>query len=80
MIAKINTASTNEEQTRLINDATDYITEQHYSLFGGRVPRFNVLWPWVVGYNGQQQLGEMDRNLIWARLWIDSELKKAMRD
>ena len=78
IINNLSAASSVEEQHALITEASDHITEQHYTLFGGRVPRFHVTWPWVVGFNGEQQLGEMDRNQIWARLWIDQDLKNAM--
>ena len=38
----------------------------------------NVLQPWVIGFNGETELGSMDRQLMAARLWIYQELKEAM--
>ena len=38
----------------------------------------NVLQPWVVGFNGETELGSMDRQLMAARLWIDQDLKREM--
>ena len=46
---------------------------------GVREPFFSVTQPWVVGYNGEGLLGgALDSSPIFARLWIDSELKEAM--
>ena len=78
MVEAAEAATTLEEQQRLVREAAIYSTEQHWRLWGSRVPQFNVLQPWVIGYNGEVDLGDMDRWVLVARFWIDSELKEAM--
>ena len=72
------TATTVEEQMRLVTEIDRYLTEKHWHIWGARVPQMHVLQPWVIGFNGETDLGDMDRNTITARLWIDSALKKEM--
>ncbi len=71
-------ATTLEEYHRLMREANQYATAQHWILWGGRVPQFNVHQPWIKGYNGETDLGDMDRTMMFSRLWIDQELKKEM--
>ena len=71
-------ATTTEEQQRLAKDAVMRVAEQHWTIAGPRVPSFMVTQPWLVGYSGEVELGEMDRAIIFSRLWIDSALKKEM--
>ncbi len=78
MVEAAEAATTLEEQQRLVIEAAIYSTEQHWRLWGSRVPQFNVRQPWVIGYNGEVDLGDMDRWALLARFWIDSELKEAM--
>ena len=40
-----------------------------------RVGAFNVAQPWVVGYNGENDIGGCGWTLPCARMWIDSQLK-----
>ena len=72
------TATTDEEQMRLAREAMMYAAEQHWFIWGGIIPHFSAVQPWVVGYNGETDLGFVQHNEIMARLWIDSELKAAM--
>ena len=78
MVKRIEAATTIEEQKRMTVEIDMYMIEQHWLIWGSRVPMFNVVQPWVIGFNGEADLGDMDRNAIIARLWIDSELKEAM--
>ena len=70
-------ATTVEEQMRLVNEADMYIIEKHWWIVGPRVPLFAVTQPWVIGYNGEAEFGSNDYVFL-SRLWIDSELKAAM--
>ena len=70
-------ATTLEERKRLAIEADKYTIEQHWYIAGPRVPQFNVSQPWIMGYNGEID-GNLDRIQIFARLWIDHELKKEM--
>ena len=71
-------ATTTEEQQRLAREAVMRIAEQHWTIAGTRPPSFMVTQPWLVGYSGEVELGEMDRAIILSRLWIDQDLKAEM--
>ena len=71
-------ATATEEQQRLAREAVIHIAEQHWTIAGPRVPSFMVTQPWLVGYSGEVELGEMDRAIILSRLWIDQDLKAEM--
>ena len=78
MVADVQAATTMEERRRLTRLVDKYIIEKHWFIWGARVPLMNVLQPRVIGFNGETELGSMDRQLMAARLWIDQELKEAM--
>jgi peptide/nickel transport system substrate-binding protein len=79
MYAAAAAATTIEEQQRLVKEADMYTREQHWSLWGPKVPSFNATQPWVKGYDGECELGRQDRSaVLFARLWIDQDLKKEM--
>ena len=51
----------------------------HWVLWGPKAPSYSATQPWVKGYNGEGQLSRQDRSVnIFARLWIDQELKESM--
>jgi peptide/nickel transport system substrate-binding protein len=60
-----------KEMTREIVDKAPYIwlpTPYIYTAW----------WPWVKGYNGELRAGAVRPGPIYARLWIDQDLKKKM--
>ena len=68
-----------EEYIRANKEIDMYVIKKHWYLWGPKVPYFQVMQPWVVGYNGEYDLGSMYKgNNTFARLWIDSALKKEM--
>ena len=72
-------ATTIEEQQRLVREADMYAIEKQWQIWGPKLPQWILLQPWVIGYNGEAMLlGPNEHNSVHARLWIDSELKKAM--
>ena len=72
-------ATTLEEQQRLLKEAGMRATEQHWVLWGPLDPLLYVHQPWVTGYTGEIRLAAQDNTGgIWARIWIDQDLKKAM--
>ena len=71
-------ATTIEEQKRLIAEADKYAMEKHWLIWGPKGPTFSLVQPWVIGYNGEFDLGPNEFHSVDARLWIDSELKEAM--
>ena len=71
-------ATTTEEQQRAVKEADMWVTRNHIWVWSPAAPKFNAVQPWVAGFNGETSLGHDDRMVIFSRLWIDSELKKAM--
>ena len=71
-------AASVEELQRLSSEADMYNISQHWYLMGPVPPWFNVTQPWVIGFDGGSILGLQNQNAVFARLWIDQELKKAM--
>jgi peptide/nickel transport system substrate-binding protein len=39
---------------------------------------YSAWWPWVKNYNGELSVGSIRPGPIYARIWIDQELKKKM--
>ncbi len=69
-------APTLEEQQRLTAEADLYMVEQHWYIWGPKVPQFDAIQPWVIGFNGEIFVG--NSHAPFSRLWIDSALKKEM--
>ena len=71
-------ANTFEQQQRRVKETDMYAIENHWQIWGPKAPIWYAVQPWVIGYNGEFGLGPNEDTLIVSRLWIDSELKKAM--
>ena len=71
-------ATTIEEQQKLVIAMDMYAIERHWTVWGPIAPRFEATQPWLKGYNGEFRLGSASRNWVFARLWIDQDLKAAM--
>ena len=39
---------------------------------------YTAWWPWVKGYNGELRAGAVRPGPIYARMWVDQEMKKKM--
>ena len=74
-IEAVEAATTIEEQKRLLKEADMYLIEIHHVIWGPKVPWFSATQPWVIGHNGEANLGPFDSGAVLARLWIDQELK-----
>ena len=68
-------APTLEEQQRLTAEADMYMIEQHWYIWGPKVPQFEAVQPWIIGFNGEIFFGT---HSPFERLWIDSALKSEM--
>ena len=67
-----------EEVKSILRQADEIGVREHWGLNKSSSPVFSVNQPWVKGYNGEWNMGRGERNTFMARIWIDSELKKAM--
>ena len=71
-------ATTGDEYRELAKALDLYVVEQHRYLWGPLVPSFTVSQPWLAGYNGEMQMGNCGWTEIYARLWVDGQLKDEM--
>ena len=71
-------ATTLEEQNRILGEMNQHEIDQLWSIWGPINPVYWAIQPWVIGYNGELNLGANQYNTVFTRLWINSELKKAM--
>ena len=79
MHEEVMAATTFEEQARLVKACDWHQILQHSYIWGPKVPQFHASQPWVMGYNGEGALSvQSQAAAIYARLWIDQELKKEM--
>ena len=71
-------ASSNEEQQRLIAEADEYAMSRHWVIWGPKGPVYFLNQPWLVGYSGElPYIATGEQNLVFTRFWIDSALKAA---
>ena len=80
MVEAAHAATTIEEQQRLVREADKYYIEKQWQIWGVFLPQFSLLQPWVKGHNHEIVIGSAppDHAALWARIWIDQELKEAM--
>jgi len=70
-------AGTYEEQTQTLIEMDMHVIKKHWIIWGPDTPLFHVTPPWLKGYNGEAGMGAL-KFPIFARLWIDQDLKKEM--
>ena len=78
LVAAMQTATTVEEWKSYHRQADEITVREHWGLVKSNSPKFSATQPWVEGFFGELGMGWGGRNTLFARLWIDSELKKAM--
>ena len=78
MIEEAETTTSIAEQQRLAQELDMLLIEQQYYVWGPKTGKYMAIQPWVKGYNGEVHFGAQHRLVIFARVWIDSELKEAM--
>ena len=66
-------ATTVEEQKQWMRKADMRVTEQLWSVRGPIAPLFGATQPWIKGYNGEGDLGGMNRSNVFIYMWIDKE-------
>ena len=78
MIDALRSATDIEEYTRLFREIDLYSVAQHWVIWGPDSPQYQFTQPWVKGYNGEATMGDWQFRQIFARVWIDQELKAEM--
>ena len=71
-------ATTIEELYRMSREMNQYAIEKFWTIWGPIAPEYSAVQPWVIGFNGEYKIGNGNFKAVFARLWIDSELKEAM--
>ena len=71
-------ATTVEEQQKFAKDYDMFIIRNQFNVMGPKAPSFQFAHPWVIGWNGEANMANWNDYSIFARFWIDSELKEAM--
>ena len=66
-------ATTVEEQREWLRKADLRVAEMLWLVRGPIAPLFSATQPWLKGYNGEGDLGSIQRSPIFARLWIDRD-------
>ena len=74
----VGSATTIEEQNRIVGELNQYAIEKFWQIWGGITAQYGAIQPWLVGFNGETMLGDSNIETVFTRLWIDSELKEAM--
>ena len=70
---KVLAATTIEEQKEWTKKAFMRVTEQQWATMGPVAPLFGATQPWIKGYNGEGELGGMNRADVFQYLWVDKE-------
>ena len=78
MIDALRATADLEEYQRLFREIDMYAIEQHWFIWGPDAPQYQLSQPWVKGYNGEACMGNWQFQDLFARLWIDQELKTEM--
>jgi peptide/nickel transport system substrate-binding protein len=71
-------ATSFEQLKKMIKEMDMYSIERFWRIWGPEAPLFTVTQPWVTGYGGEGGMGGLQVQTIFARLWIDSAMKKEM--
>ncbi len=71
-------ATTLEERQRLAQEIDMLFISGHWAIWGSKGPKFYMAQPWIKGWNGEYGLSNQETAAVFARLWVDSELKKEM--
>jgi hypothetical protein len=77
-------AATSVDQVKqILKDANDRVARQHYAVSLLAPVGFNLIQPWLNGYDGQfgsvaGSIGPAMLAFYGARFWINADLKKSM--
>ena len=81
LVEAFQVATTVAEQQKYLSEADMYAMQNHWLIWGPKLPQWWAPQPWVKGYSGEMTLGHtVENDLILSRLWIDSALKEAMQN
>ena len=67
-----------EDWQRKVMAITDYVRDQHWTIVTPCAVHLVAVQPWVNSFSGEWQLGVYQIGPIYARIWLDQDLKKNM--
>ena len=73
-----NATTEESEQIRIAKEFDQYLLSQHFQVFGFKSPQYQLAQPWVKGWNGESFLLDQGDVQVFARLWLDRDLKAEM--
>ena len=71
-------APTREEHTALVKKMNDHVFDQQWFVTLHPVNTFIAWQPYLKSYNGEFHLGRANMAAVWARVWVDQDLKQSM--
>jgi peptide/nickel transport system substrate-binding protein len=66
------------KRVKMIDEMTTEIVDKAPYIWLPTPYLFTAWWPWVKGYEGELRAGAVRPGPIYARLWVDQDLKKKM--
>ena len=75
MIDSLKASTSLDEYHRLFREIDMYALQQHWLIWGPVSPMYHVSQPWFKGYNGEATMGNWQMSDLYARVWIDQDLK-----
>src|SRR3990172_9434888 len=72
------TYKTQDEAMTIYRELLKHVLAQAYTLPRPSAPDYQMWWPWVKNYHGEQQVGTWNYRTWTTYLWQDQELKKSM--
>ena len=71
-------ATTEEGRMQAFREFDIAGVKQHSHIWAPIAPLYQASQPWVKGFSGEYAMGNLLHHTIYARLWIDQDLKRAM--
>ena len=78
MFEEIQAVTTREAHTAQVVKMNDHVFDQQWFVTLLPVNTFIAWHPWLKSYNGENQLGRGMTGPVWARVWVDQDLKQSM--
>ena len=75
MIDALKASTSLDEYHKWFREIDVYAVEQHWNIWGPVSPMYHVSQPWLKGYNGEATMGNWQMSDLYARVWIDQELR-----
>ena len=75
LIEEMRAATTLDEYADLWGVANLFLLEKQWIITAVEPPQWNIVQPWIQGWNGENMLGRHQYVELYGRLWIDQDLK-----